>query len=107
MANRSLEVLDRPAVSEQKINENVFPKYPPRYGCQLDSLDDKLRTFLSNVLRCKTLTSIQVIDTWKEENFNLELAIDQTSGPIVEIAGPTEGENLLIDFNKTAKNIYV
>lgn len=107
MANRSLEVLDRPAVSEQKINENVFPKYPPRYGCQLDSLDDKLRTFLSNVLRSKTLTSAQAIDAWKEENFDLELAINKTSGPIVEVAGPTEGENLLIDFNKVEKNIYV
>ena len=107
MSNQSIEVLDRPAVSEQDINKNIFPKYPPRYSCQLDSLDYKLRIFLSNDLRCKTLTSSQIADTWKEENFDLELEINRTPGPIVEVAGPTEGENLLIDFNKVAKNIYV
>lgn len=107
MSSQRVEVLDRPAVSEKKINKNIFPKYPPRYSCQLDSLRDGLRKTLLDALRRKEWTSIQVIDAWEEEDFDLELAIDQAPGPIVEVAGPTEGETLLIDFNKVAKNIYV
>lgn len=90
---------------------NIFPSYPDRFGVKLSDLKGKFRTMVSKGLvledRFNSHSPVPVSTViWRKDNFELVSAIRQTTGPLVEVAGPTTG-TVVIDFSKLGKNIFV
>lgn len=89
--------------SSEALEQNIFPNYPEKYQVKLSELRETTRKIISQVEKIKeTLHPVY----WQKEGFDLDRALEEIPGPVVEVAGPTS-RTPMIDFKKLKTPFFV
>lgn len=89
-----------------KVEENAYPEYPPRFKLDINSLDDRIQKTIRFSLEGRDPDPASA-EYWKKDGFEVIDALRTIHGPIIEVAGPTRGGYSLVDLSKLDRNIFV